>query len=636
MGNSRQKNHIIIGTAGHVDHGKTCLVKALTGIDTDRLKEEKKRGITIELGFAYLPLPNQELAGIVDVPGHEKFIKHMLAGAGGIDIAILVVAADEGVMPQTVEHLEILSLLDLKYGVVVLSKTDGVDEELCEIVEEDVKELVEHTFLEGATIIRTSAYEGTGIEELREELYRLAESADKKKIQEPFRLPIDRVFTMRGFGTVVTGTLVEGTLTTNKEAMLYPRGERVKIRSLQVHGREVEQVYAGQRAAINLSNVKKDDIFRGEILAACDSLNPTRMVDVKLKMLKNTDRKVKNGSRVHLYHGSRELLCKVVLLDEDILEAGQEGYAQLRLEENAVFKTGDHFVIRFYSPLETVGGGIILDSNPKKHKRMNPKIHEAMVVKERGTPRKRLELAILEYGDSCLPVQVLARRAGLDWGKSSNDLRGLKEEGKVAVITRDVYFHKAYLERLQDKVTDFLDSYHKAYPLKGGMPMEEVRSRLNLPGEVTDGVLNYFYIKKVIKNQEGLLSSFRFRVVRRTDDNILMQQIVEIYKSKGFQPPSIEELKAAYATEKNFSHVFSAMIVDKTLVRLDDKHYLLKEFYEKALDGLYDLWREKGRIILGEYRDHLEISRKHAVSLLEIFDKNGITRKQGDERMLKK
>lgn len=636
MGSSRQKNHIIIGTAGHVDHGKTCLVKALTGIDTDRLKEEKKRGITIELGFAYLPLPNQELAGIVDVPGHEKFIKHMLAGAGGIDIAILVVAADEGVMPQTIEHLEILSLLDLKYGVVALTKTDGVDEELCEIVEEDVKELVEHTFLEGAAIVRTSAYDGTGMKELREELYRLAEAADKKKVQEPFRLPIDRVFTMRGFGTVVTGTLVEGTLSANKEVMLYPGGERAKIRSLQVHGKEVEQVYAGQRAAINLSNVKKEEIFRGEILAACDSLEPTRMVDVKLKMLKNTDRKVKNGSRVHLYHGSRELLCKVVLLDEDILEAGQEGYAQLRLEESDAFKTGDHFVIRFYSPLETVGGGIILDSNPKKLKRMNPKIHEAMAVKERGTARERLELAILEYGESCLSVQVLARRAGMDWGRAANDLRALREEGKVAAITSEVYFHKVYLERLQNRVTIFLDSYHQSYPLKEGMPMEEVRSRLNLPGEVADGVLDYLYIEKVIKNQGGLLSCFRFRVVRRTDDKILMEQLVELYKSKGFQPPSNEELKANYASEKNFPHVFSAMIVDKTLIRLDDKHYLLKEFYEKALEGLYDLWREKGRIILGEYRDRLEISRKHAVSLLEIFDKNGITRKRGDERMLKK
>lgn len=636
MGGSRQKNHIIIGTAGHVDHGKTCLVKALTGIDTDRLKEEKKRGITIELGFAYLTLPNKELAGIVDVPGHEKFIRNMLAGAGGIDIAMLVVAADEGVMPQTVEHLEILSLLELKYGLVVLTKTDVVDEEFCQLVEEEVAELVEGSFLEGAKVLRTSAYTGAGIEELSRELYRLTELVERKKLQEPFRLPIDRVFTMRGFGTVVTGTLVEGTLSCKEEVMLYPCGERVKIRSLQVHGIEVDEAFAGQRVAVNLANIKKEDIFRGEILAACDSLEPTWMLDVKLKLLKSSERSVKNGSRVHLYHGSRELLCKVILMDAEELEAGQEGYAQLRLEEAMAFKTGDHFVVRFYSPLETVGGGVVLDSHPRKHKRRLLMVHDAMSLKECGTPRERLELCILEYGASCLPVKLLARRAGLDWGRASNDLRSLSEQGEIVNISSDIYFHKQYLEELQGVLTTYLDDFHKKYPLKEGMSVEEGRSRLHLPGEVADGVLEYLCSNKIIKNSRGLISNFRFRVVQRTDDKILMEQILRQYENAGFQPPSTRELTETYSSEKHFNHVFSSLIREKTLVRLDDKHYILKDHYEKALEGLYELWNEKGRIVLGEYRDYLEISRKHAVSLLEIFDKNGITQKQGNERILRK
>lgn len=630
------KNHVIIGTAGHVDHGKTCLVRALTGIDTDRLKEEKKRGITIELGFAYLDLPNGELAGIIDVPGHEKFIKNMLAGAGGIDIAMLIVAADEGVMPQTVEHLEILTLLGIPRGIVAVTKTDSVDEELCQLVEEDVRELTFGTFLEEAPIVRTSAYTGQGLEELRRELYKLAADAGQKKVQEPFRLPIDRIFTMKGFGTVVTGTLIEGCLKAKEDAMLYPSKELVKIRSIQVHGQEASKAFAGQRVAVNLAGKRKEELSRGQVLALPESMETTMMADVRLKIVKGAAHTVKNGSRVHLYHGSRELLCKVILMEEEILEPGQEGYAQLRMEEETVLKTGDRFVIRFYSPMETIGGGVVIDACPRKHKRGRADVLEAMQVKERGTVGERLEQWILEYGFECIPVKTLVRRAGLDRSRAANELRALKEAGRVVNIAGEIWFHERYLETLGKNLTGYLDTFHREFPLKEGMSLEEARSRLHLPPGASDGVLGYLADRKLIKIDEGKVSNYRFRVIRHTDDKALFKQINAQYMKAGFQPPSTEDLKAAFASEKRFTHVFSSMIAQKTLVRLDEKHFLHKEYYEKAWSGLVRLAEEKGQIVLGEYRDYLGISRKHAVSLLESFDRSGITRKTGDIRILRK
>lgn len=629
------KNHVIIGTAGHVDHGKTCLVQALTGIDTDRLKEEKKRGITIELGFAYLKLPGGDTAGIIDVPGHEKFIKNMLAGAGGIDIAMLVVAADEGVMPQTVEHLEILKLLGIQRGVVAITKADGADPELCDLVTEDVRELVHGTFLEDAPVVVTSAHTGEGIDALREVLYSLCAKAEQKKLHEPFRLPIDRVFVMKGFGTVVTGTLIEGSLSLKEEAMLYPLGEAVKLRSIQVHGQETDKAFAGQRAAVNIANRRKEEISRGEVLALADSLERTMMADVKLKIIKSAAHSVKNGSRVHMYHGSRELLCKVVLMDRDVLEPGDEGYAQLRLEEETVFKTGDRFVIRFYSPVETVGGGMVLDACPRKHRRHRPDVVNSMEIKEKGDVRARMEQWVLEYGMDCIPAKKLAQKAGLEQSRALNELRVLKDQAKVVEITDGIFFHETYLDRLGKQLTAALDEYHKNFPLREGMPLEEARSRLRLPGSVTDGTLQYLCGKRLIKIKDGLVSNYKFRVVRNTDDKALYKQINSIYFKAGFQPPSTEELKAGFAAEKRFTHVFSSMITGKNLIRLDEKHFIHKDYYAKALEGLKELSGQKGQIILGEYRDYLGISRKHAVSLLESFDRGGITRKSGDVRYLK-
>lgn len=379
-----EKRYRIIGTAGHIDHGKTWLVKALTGTDTDRLAEEKRRGITIENGFAFLKFPDGREAGIIDVPGHEKFIKNMLAGAGGMDIAMVVIAADEGVMPQTREHLAILSLLGIRKGVIVLTKGDlewkkGLDQE--------IKEFAEGTFLENADVVVTSAVDGRGIEELRRVLWKLCtvgKNTGNQKLSRKegdsctgrmgtkasaFRLPIDRVFSLKGFGTVVTGTLLDDSLGLNYDTMLYPRAERVKIRGIQVHGQEVSEAVPGQRVAVNLPGIGKEHISRGEILAAAGSMEGTMIADVRLQLLKSGQRSLKSGTRVHLYHGAAELVCKIILFDRVVLKPGEEAIVQLRMEQVTAMKAGDHFVIRFYSPVETIGGGVVLNPNGVKRKK---------------------------------------------------------------------------------------------------------------------------------------------------------------------------------------------------------------------------------------------------------------------------
>ena len=385
--------HVIIGMAGHVDHGKTELVKALTGVDTDRLAEEKKRGITIDLGFARLDFPDGSCASIVDVPGHERFIKNMLAGAGGVDLAMLVVAADEGFMPQTVEHLDILQLLGVKDGLIVLTKTDLVDEDWLNMLEEDVKSRVKGTFLEDKPILRTSVRTGEGVEALREALHDLTLHAEEKSARTPFRLPIDRVFSVDGFGTIVTGTLIDGHIAVGDEAQLMPLGNQCRVRNLQVHGRDVSAVYAGQRAAVNLAGIKKESISRGDVLCRTDSMQPSLMLDVKLQNLPDSKRIIESGSRLHLYHGAAVRLAKAVLLDRDALRPGESCYAQLRLSEALAARQGDRFVVRFYSPLETVGGGMILDEHPCRV--------------GRGKARAGRRRARRGWHDACGPCRVL-------------------------------------------------------------------------------------------------------------------------------------------------------------------------------------------------------------------------------------
>lgn len=550
---SSMKRHIIIGTAGHIDHGKTWLVKALTGTDTDRLAEEKKRGITIENGFAFLKLPDGEEAGIIDVPGHEKFIKNMLAGAGGIHIAMMVIAADEGVMPQTREHLDILSLLGIRRGVVVITKGDL---EWKPGLREEIQTFVAGTFLEKAAVVVTSAVDERGIEDLRRILWQMCleetqggDYAQRNASVNSFRLPIDRVFSLKGFGTIVTGTLLDGALDMDSSAMLYPKAQLVKVRGIQVHGQNVSRAFPGQRVAVNLAGIGKEEISRGEILAAADSMESTMMADVKLRLLKSGHRSLKSGARVHLYHGAAELISKVILLDREVMKPGEEAVVQLRMEQQTAMKAGDHFVIRFYSPVETIGGGVVENPNALKRKRR----------RKLGAERRF---------------------------QTSSDTD----------LSKEMSGNGAKLVPAQINKTNSIETAGKNYDLN-------------------DNNIN--------KNKENELESTPIFI-----------KIQNLYLNSGFIPPLTDEVKSDFSREKEFSAVFFKMVRSGVLVRYDEKHYMHRDIRKKALDMAVTLYKEKGVIKTGEFRDQLGISRKCAITLLEGFDRDRITRMTNGERIL--
>lgn len=523
-----EKRYRIIGTAGHIDHGKTWLVKALTGTDTDRLAEEKRRGITIENGFAFLKFPDGREAGIIDVPGHERFIKNMLAGAGGIDIAMVVIAVDEGVMPQTREHLAILSLLGIRKGVLVLTKGDlewkkGLDQE--------IREFAEGTFLENADVVVTSAVDGRGIEELRRVLWKLCTAGKTTENQNlsrnesdsctgrmgtkasAFRLPIDRVFSLKGFGTVVTGTLLDGSLGLNYDAMLYPRAERVKIRGIQVHGQEVSEAVPGQRVAVNLPGIGKEQISRGEILATAGSMEGTMIADVRLQLLKSGQRSLKSGTRVHLYHGAAELVCKIILFDREVLKPGEEAVVQLRMEQVTAMKAGDHFVIRFYSPVETIGGGVVLNPNGvKRKKRQNADavVHCACTGKERKKAHASGKITEEICGNSVfLQLQELYLKSGF--------MPPLTDEVKK-VFSGERDFSEVFFAMVRDGVLVRFDEKHymhweirqKAldmayllYEEKGMIQTGEFRDRLGISRKCAIILLERFDRERITVMENG-------------------------------------------------------------------------------------------------------------------------------------
>lgn len=523
-----EKRYRIIGTAGHIDHGKTWLVKALTGTDTDRLAEEKRRGITIENGFAFLKFPDGREAGIIDVPGHERFIKNMLAGAGGIDIAMVVIAVDEGVMPQTREHLAILSLLGIRKGVLVLTKGDlewkkGLDQE--------IREFAEGTFLENADVVVTSAVDGRGIEELRRVLWKLCTAGKTTENQNlsrnesdsctgrmgtkasAFRLPIDRVFSLKGFGTVVTGTLLDGSLGLDYDAMLYPRAERIKIRGIQVHGQEVSEAVPGQRVAVNLPGIGKEQISRGEILATAGSMEGTMIAEVRLQLLKSGQRSLKSGTRVHLYHGAAELVCKIILFDREVLKPGEEAVVQLRMEQVTAMKAGDHFVIRFYSPVETIGGGVVLNPNGvKRKKRQNADavVHCACTGKERKKAHASGKITEEICGNSVfLQLQELYLKSGF--------MPPLTDEVKK-VFSGERDFSEVFFAMVRDGVLVRFDEKHymhweirqKAldmayllYEEKGMIQTGEFRDRLGISRKCAIILLEGFDRERITVMENG-------------------------------------------------------------------------------------------------------------------------------------
>jgi len=627
--------NLILGTAGHIDHGKTSLVKALTGIDTDRLKEEKKRGITIELGFAFLDLPCGNRIGIVDVPGHEKFINNMLAGAGGIDLALLVIAADDGIMPQTIEHFDILSLLEIRHGLIAITKTDLVDDDWLEMVEGEIRERFAGSFLADAPIIRVSAHTGAGLDELKAALSGLVAQVKEKKLSTPFRLPIDRVFSVDGFGTVVTGTLIEGRIKVGENVMLYPSLAAAKVRSLQVHGNPVEKAAAGQRVAVNLTGIRKQEVLRGDTLAPGNSMANTMMVDVKLNILASTGRTVKNASRVHFYHGTKEILAKVILLDREELGAGEATYVQFRFEEQLALKVGDHFVIRFYSPLETIGGGVVLDANPIRHRRNQPAVIGAMAIRENGTKKEKVLLEIREQSKNLRDIDYIRDHVGKE--PIGKELEKLVAEKAIVAMNDRLYLSKEYLAFLKNRLLKLLREFHKAYPLKEGMNREEVRGKLipQAPGAI-DSIIDYFIAKKIVKWEAEFISLPDFKVVYKEADTELLNEVERLYQEAGFAPPSLDDLAKHYGKNKQYTGAIAMLKKSGTIIPLDLKFCIHRDYYQQALALLYDYLATHEELALGTYRDMLGVSRKYAVALLEEFDKKRITKKIGEGRQLQK
>ena len=631
-------NHVIIGTAGHVDHGKTLLIKALTGIDTDRLQEEKKRGITIELGFAHLDWADGTQAGIVDVPGHEKFIKNMLAGAGGIDLAMLIVAADDGFMPQTLEHLDILTLLGIKDGCVVITKSDVVDPEWLEMMKEEIQQRVEGTFLEGKPVHTVSAYTGQGIPELKEELHGMVHRAAQKNLRVPFRLPVDRVFSVDGFGTVVTGTLVDGSMNEGDLAELMPSGTPTRIRNLQVHGKDVKTAYAGQRVAVNLAGLKKTDIQRGDAVVKPGTVRTSRMLDVRLQNLKGSRRVIQNDTQVHLFQGAQQLLAKVVLLDRDALNPGESCYAQLRMAESIATKSGDRFVIRFYSPLETIGGGVILDDSPARHKRNVKAVLDALKIKESGSEGDRVIQVLAECGTALPTLAELAGKLHMEETEVEDAMRDLCGRGRAVEPLEGRFAAAAVMDRTWETCREILAGYHKVNPLHAGMKEAEVRQKCfkNLDQAAADALLKQLCAEGKLRRQAQRYALGDFEIHFTKRQNNIKQKLLQTYRNAGIESPATDDVMAAFPQNEktDAKQVLESLVTGGELVMLTPQICWYKDVFANACAVTQKHFEENETLVLGQLRDLLQSSRKYTLALLEYYDKNKITKKDGDLRYL--
>lgn len=633
--------NIIVGTSGHIDHGKTCLIRALTGIETDRLKEEKNRGITIELGFANLKNDLDMDIGIIDVPGHEKFVKHMLAGIGGLDIVLLVVAGDEGFMPQTKEHFEILKSLDIKKGIIVITKKDMVDDEWLEVVRDDIKENTKNSFLENAPIVEVSSHTKEGIDDLRNLILEFGTKAPAKEIDSKLlRLPVDRVFSVVGFGTVVTGTLIEGSVKIGDEIMIYPQMKKTKVRNIQVHNEKVDEAFAGQRTAINLANIKKEEIDRGNVIAYPDSLENTRMIDVKIDMFENTDKILKNGSRLHFYHGASENLCKAILLDKETIEKGESAFAQLRFEDEISVKRGDKFILRFYSPTETIAGGEILNPIPRKHKRYQEKIIQSLENRASLDDKILLEQIFDDESYKLENLTNIVRAIGYSDNKAIELIDRLKAEEKIVEISKELVFSRGYIEYLKDKIYQILNEFHKSNPVTLGMQKEEFRNKLARAigtenFKIIEQLIEYFLSIGYIKEENSLTSLGDFTIEYTKEQLKLLESLESKYKNLGIETKDISEIITEYKDKKLIKQLILVLEKEGKLERLSPGYYIDKALYDNLVKELVSYIEKNGKITLGEYRDLTNSSRKYCMMILEHTDSQGITQMVENYRILR-
>lgn len=627
--------NIIIGTAGHIDHGKTALIRALTGKETDRWEEEKRRGITIDLGFTYFDLPSGDRAGIIDVPGHEKFVNNMLAGVIGMDLVMLVVAADEGMMPQTREHVDIMTQLGVDKSIVVLNKCDLVDDEWKELVKEEIKEELVGSVFENAKMIEVSAKTGEGIDDLVKEIVHMTQDeVTAKDINTIARLPIDRSFSISGFGTIVTGTLISGSIKKDDELEIYPTDKKAKIRSIQVHGKDVKECFAGQRSAINISNIKKDEIKRGYVLAPPNSLEDTMMLDVKLNVLNSSNRILLNRCRLHLFTGTSEVLCRAVLLDIEEARPGDSCYAQLRLEEKIAVRRGDKFIVRFYSPLETVGGGVILDANPTKKTPFNKAQLEEIKRKEEGSHTDIVELLVKKHPEM-ITIKEIGKLTGLSLEEVSECINELKEENLVLnyEMKKDIYvYHSSEEMRLKRETLEYIKNFHNGNPYKFGVGKSLLKTRLypKIKQNVFDQIIYKFICENEIKKYKEYLSLNDFEINKDKTFQSIEKTLVNTYKKAEFDFVRLSEINFN-ADENIVRDVLNVLIDEEKIVKINDEMFTLKSLMDKAEIVVREKLEKDKLVTISGLRDALNTSRKSAKPILEYFDNMKITRKNGAE-----
>ena len=636
---------VIMGTAGHIDHGKTTLIKALTGIDCDRLAEEKKRGITIELGFAFMDLPGGARLGVIDVPGHERFVKNMVAGAAGIDFVMLVIAADEGVMPQTREHLDICTLLGVETGLVALTKTDMVDADWLAMVTDDVRADLAGTFLADAPLFPVSSHTGAGLPELRAALAALAAGFAPRRRSDLARLPIDRVFTLKGHGTVVTGTLIAGAFRLGEDVQLYPTDTRSKIRGLQSHGETVEESPAGRRTAVNLAGLEVDDIERGEVLARPGTLFPDTVWEVELRCLASAPRGVKHRTEVHFHHGTRELLARVHLLDREKLEPGQTAVCQMRFPEPLAGVYGDRVVVRAGAPLRTMAGGRVLSPMGRKIKRFDEAVAPVLAAMAASTGTDLVALQLSRAGTEGLGFSRLMTLTDLASKAPDQALRPLCDKGGAALVDRDGkegrhFVHGAVLADLSRSLADFMAAYHAREPLRLGISRSELASTW---GKALSPKLFHFVVERQLRagtlaTEQDVLRLAGHKVSLASDQAKLRGILLAAYQKGGLTPPNVKDiLEPVHLTFKEAQPVYKVLMDEGRIVKAQEGMYFCAEAIAALIEKVRAYYAA-GATDMGpaEFRELTGLSRKFLIALLEYLDKEKVTVRVGDKRQLRK